>query len=242
MPRRSLELLAPASPPLQELTPLIASVTPRPLFKLFTYPSPWWRTAGRTGADGFVPLQSGRTLTDLPVRQTYYWPQEDGSPATAGPAMLMASYDDGTNIGFWDGLRPRRGQAWQRGREVAQPEDAFAGEGAGAAASGEWGRYRASRRMVAEVARQLGTMHGLDYTPAVRHAAFRDWGDDPYGGGWNSWNIGVRSWEVKEQIVRPLGDRPLFICGEAYSDAQGWVEGALQTADMMLEHFGLSYS
>lgn len=29
------------------------------------------------------------------------------------------------------------------------------------------------------------------------------------------------------------------ICGEAYSDAQGWVEGALQTADLMLDRLGL---
>ena len=54
-----------------------------------------------------------------------------------------------------------------------------------------------------------------------------------------SWNIGVRSGDVKEKIVKPLANRRLFICGEAYSDAQGWVEGALQTADMMLEKFGL---
>ena len=44
---------------------------------------------------------------------------------------------------------------------------------------------------------------------------------------------------MKMKIVKPFADRPLFICGEAYSDAQGWVEGALQTADMMLEKFGL---
>jgi hypothetical protein len=42
--------------------------------------------------------------------------------------------------------------------------------------------------------------------------------------------------------VQPLedADLPLYICGEAYSDAQGWVEGALQTADLMLAKFGLS--
>jgi monoamine oxidase len=91
--------------------------------------------------------------------------------------------------------------------------------------------------MVAEVARQLGVVHGLGYTPEVRNAAFRDWGDDPFGGGWNSWNIGVKSWVVKQQIVQPLAPRALYICGEAYSDAQGWVEGALQTADMMLAKF-----
>ncbi len=44
---------------------------------------------------------------------------------------------------------------------------------------------------------------------------------------------------MKQQIVQPFKDRALYICGEAYSDAQGWVEGALQTADMMLEKLGI---
>jgi len=78
-------------------------------------------------------------------------------------------------------------------------------------------------------------MHGLSHTPIVKNAAFRDWGEDPFGGGWNSWNIGVKSWEVKEQITQPIDDLPLYVCGEAYSDAQGWVEGALQTTDIMLK-------
>ena len=132
MPRRSLDLLAPASPPLRDIQALIASVTPRPLFKLFTtYSNPWWRAAGYSKADGsFVPVESGRTVTDLPVRQTYYWPNDDGTPATKGPAMLMASYDDGTNIGFWDGLRPQRRRAWQAGRTVAVPDEPFVGDSA----------------------------------------------------------------------------------------------------------------
>jgi monoamine oxidase len=150
----------------------------------------------------------------------------------------MASYDDGTNIGFWDGLRPQRRQAWKTGRAVAAPDEPFIGNYAQQPASA-WGQYQASRRMVAEVARQLAVIHGLTYTPDVRNAAFRDWGDDPFGGGWNSWNIGVKSWEVKQQIVKPLDQRALYICGEAYSDAQGWVEGALQTAEMMLAKFGI---
>ena len=93
--------------------------------------------------------------------------------------------------------------------------------------------------MVAEVARQLAVIHGLAYTPEVCNAAFRDWGDDPFGGGWNSWNIGVKSEDVKRQIVQPSAQRALYICGEAYSDAQGWVEGALQTAEMVLEKLGV---
>jgi monoamine oxidase len=242
MPRRSLDLLMPTSPSLQAIQDLIASVTPRPLFKLFTtYTTPWWRAAGYTAADGkFVAVEAGRTVTDLPVRQTYYWPQDNGKPVTDGPAMLMASYDDGTNIGFWDGIRPRRRQAWQAGREVAEPDDPFLNAASIQSSASAWHQYQAPRRMVAEVARQLAIIHGLPYTPEVCNAAFRDWGDDPFGGGWNSWNIGVKSWEVKQRIVKPLDQCSLYICGEAYSDAQGWVEGALQTVDLMLEKFGIA--
>jgi monoamine oxidase len=230
MPRRALDLLSARSPALQEIQELIASVTPRPLFKLFTtYNNPWWLAAG---------VQKGRTVTDLPVRQTYYWPTNQGLPAKEGPAMLMASYDDGQNIGFWDGLRPRRRQAWREGQEVAKPEHPFK-QASRPATKNPWFKYQASDEMVAEVNRQLGLIHALSYTPNVCNAAFRDWGDDPFGGGWNSWNIGVRSPDVKQKIIQPLGKLPLYICGEAYSDAQGWVEGALQTADMMLVKWGL---
>jgi monoamine oxidase len=245
MPRRALDLLMPKSPKLEEIKPLISTVTPRPLFKLFTtYGSPWWRIAGYTNTEGtFVAVQSGRSVTDLPVRQTYYWPKSDGTPAISGPSMLLASYDDGTNTGFWDGLRPQRSAAWKAGRSHATLADPFIGvddkgvkavNGSNKRLNQTWEQYQAPRRMVDEIGRQLTQMHNLDYSPVIRSAAFRDWGEDPYGGGWNSWNIGVKSWEVRDKIVHPIDNCPLYICGEAYSDAQGWVEGALQTADIML--------
>ena len=244
MPRRSLDLLAPKSPLLQgeRIQSLISSVTPRPLFKLFTtYTSPWWRAAGYTDAEGnFVPVESGRTVTDLPVRQTYYWPKDDGTPATEGPSMLMASYDDGTNVGFWDGLRPQRRQAWKKGLEIAEIINPFQGECSEEERKfNPWFQYQAPKPMVAEVARQLAKIHDLSYTPEVQNAAFRDWGDDPFGGGWNSWNIGLQSSEVIPKIVKPLEYCPLYICGEAYSNSQGWVEGALETADLVLEKFDI---
>lgn len=239
MPRRSLDLLAPDCPALQTIQPLVNSVTPRPLFKLFTtYSSPWWLSSGYTKPDGvFVPVQSGRSVTDLPVRQTYYWPKSDGSPATSGESMLLASYDDGNNIGFWDGLRPQRSQTWKLGLQHPKIDNPFIGVARNK--NPEWDKYEAPEPMVEEVARQLQLMHGLSHTPEVKTAAFRDWGEDPFGGGWNSWNIGVKSWEVRDKITNPIDNLPLYICGEAYSDAQGWVEGALQTADIMLSKIRL---
>ena len=42
------------------------------------------------------------------------------------------------------------------------------------------------------------------------------------------------------KIRKPVDNEEVYICGEAYSINQGWVEGALQTAELMLdEHFGL---
>jgi hypothetical protein len=210
----------------EHVSGLVRSVTPRPLFKLFTtYMEPWWLPAG---------VQAGRTTTDLPVRQTYYWPMDDGKPALSGRAMLMASYDDGLNIGFWDGFRPKHGLHWRGHDEKAAMAWFQSPHKDDDPDCKEWYDNQAPSAMVAEVQRQIAAIHGLKFVPKVEDASFKDWGDDPFGGGWNSWNIGVRSPEVKEQILKPA-DAPVYICGEAYSDAQGWVEGALQTADMMLE-------
>ncbi|HEX2204403.1 MAG TPA: hypothetical protein VHG91_13925, partial [Longimicrobium sp.] len=188
---------------------------------------PWWCPAG---------VKAGRTTTDLPVRQTYYWPTDQGTPCTSGPAMLMASYDDGTNIGFWDGFRPKRGRGWRAEAEDAAPPARFENQDT---VDPEWEENAAPAAMVAEVQRQLAVVHGVSFTPEVRNAAFRDWGDDPFGGGWNSWNIGVQSDQVQKEIAQPDPQVPVYICGEAYSDAQGWVEGALQSTDRVLQKLGV---
>ncbi len=66
-----------------------------------------------------------------------------------------------------------------------------------------------------------------------------DWSRDPFGGAYHTWRVGERSWEVMPRIRKPLPG-PLFICGEAWSLDQGWINGALQTAERVLrDHFGL---
>lgn len=232
MPRRSLELLDQAGavlgPENREVHELIGSVTPIPLFKLaICYPSPWWESLPpvQPPKSKKVGISSGRSVTDLPIRQCYYW-QVD--PQTNCAVLLV--YDDGRDLDYWAGLRDRKAPSFQS----AVPVDE----------SSEWSKHPAPKRMVEEIHRQLLEMHGItDPTtvPPPYAGAYRDWGEDPYGGGANFWHVGVRSYEVARAIMQPKPPVPVYICGESYSHGQGWVEGALETAEAMLEqHFGLT--
>jgi monoamine oxidase len=230
MPRRSLELIAPTGPVLGPADPsiraMIESVTPIPLFKLcVAYPYPWWEIVGVT---------QGRSVTDLPIRQTYYW--ATGKPRDGDPddrkSVLLATYDDGNNVDFWNGYSdPNHHPPFQT------TEDHDTREHPG---SQEWDQYRPTAPMVAEADRQLREIHGVRVGPKPYAAAYIDWGVDPYGGGVNFWNIHARSWEVIPRMINPVHGLPVYICGEAYSNGQGWVEGALETAELVLQgHFGL---
>jgi monoamine oxidase len=77
--------------------------------------------------------------------------------------------------------------------------------------------------------------------PKPYAASYRDWEEDPFGGGANFWDLRVDSYDVSEKMLNPVKGVPVYVCGEAYSHDQGWVEGALATADDVLQgHFGLS--
>jgi monoamine oxidase len=231
MPRRSLELLdrtgAVLGPENTDVHELIGSVTPIPLFKLaICYPSPWWEKLPpvQPPKGKKVGLSSGRSVTDLPIRQCYYWAVD---PQTNDAVLLV--YDDGLDLDYWAGLRDSKAPSFQNAVAVDE--------------SSEWSKHRAPKRMVEEIHRQLLEMHGItdpSSVPAPYAAAYRDWGEDPYGGGANFWHVGVRSYDVAERIMQPKRRVPVYICGESYSHGQGWVEGALETAETMLEkHFGL---
>jgi monoamine oxidase len=94
---------------------------------------------------------------------------------------------------------------------------------------------------IEEVRRQLSVLHGVPVPPPYdpRASMMANWGADPFGGAYHTWNVGARSWEVMPRIRKPL-PQPLFVCGEAWSNDQGWINGALQTTERMLaDHFSL---
>jgi len=231
LPKRPLELLLCESPVLKSapgFSSLLNSVESVPLFKLFLlYPKAWWRETGVCG---------GRSLTDLPLRQVWYW--EPCSTSCDSRAMIMA-YNDSSNVAFWGGLRPV-------GSEPPVlpggcPDAPSRGEGK-ERLSQNWAMHRASKPMLDEAHRQLLAVHGLDSgdgVPDPLEGAFMDWSDDPYGGAVHLWNQGWRSWDAVEKMISPIEKFPCYICGEAYSTNQTWVEGALETADKVLRKFDI---
>jgi hypothetical protein len=239
MPRRSLELLeqrgAVLDPSHKRVHELIASVTPIPLFKMaICYPYPWWQTIAPvavpgTGGPQMMQITQGQSVTDLPLRQCYYWAVDQ---ATQNAVVLI--YDDGQDLDFWATLRDPKASA---------PFEGNAPKHANPLGFSPWKDFPAPSAMVNEAHRQLVRMHGVEDRsdiPAPYAAAYRDWGEDPYGGGANFWHLHVRSDEVGAAIIQPRPPVRAYICGEAYSHGQGWVEGALETTDLVLQQgFGV---
>ena len=182
-------------------------MTATPASKLFqAYDRAWWR------ADGFAGM---RTVSDLPLSKTYYFDFERDRPSADGPALLLASYADG----------PSR-EAWVSLAEASTAEDDAPYD-----AVERWASYPASPQQLAAAAEQLVATHPTLKVPRPVRAAFVDWPE----GAWHTWSAGVRSDEVMRRLVQPDPDTPIWVCSEAFSASQGWVEGALESADRVLD-------
>jgi monoamine oxidase len=198
-----------------------------PMFKLFLlYENEWW--------NGSVSPKhvTGRIFTDLPLRQIYYFspswmkthgflkPGESKQGQRDSLALVMASYSDEHNVAFWEPLltgpdhpylvrSPRLSdEAWNEVLKI--PSSLFA-----------------KKRMVDKAHRLLTEIHGTG-VPAPLFGIFRNW-----DAGWHTWKVGARPWEITKERIQPLPN--LFLCGEAYSNEQGWIEGALKSSELVLQ-------
>lgn len=174
-------------------------------------------TYGDAWWDAAAPGEIAARYTDLPMQQCYRWGAQH-----EGEGLLMAAYADDVSISFWASL--------------AQSGNTFES----AAGSDEDARALAAPTSLVQAAeRQLGEMHGATL-PAARGALFFDWGSEPFGAAWHGWAPHFKSWDIRPLLRRPNPRLDLFICGEAYSQRNGWVEGALNSAELVLEQLGLT--
>ena len=244
MPRRSLELLDQFNfffdaDTQHERQANIASVIMEPSFKLLMgFETPWWKQP---------PLEAtaGESITDLPMRQCYYF----GTDPNDSHSLFLAAYNDMQTVPFWSVLEPTpatpthppRHQVHRRAHErltfAHHPKfTPRATALASAAALAALGDVQAPAVMVHEAIAQLREMHGPQQViPDPYVTYFKNWTEDPYGGGYHAWKAGVDVQKVMQYMRQPDPAESIHICGEAYSDQQGWVEGALCEAEKMLQ-------
>lgn len=156
--------------------------------------------------DGFA---GHRMTTDLPLRKSFYL---DSIEATdePGPALLLAGYGDGTDLDVW--------------RTLDAVAEAFGDP-----------THAAPEAFLREAEGYLGQMHGMKSLPKPLGSAVRYWGADPRMAGWHYWAAGSDSTEVKERISQPDAALPVYVCGEAWSTAKAWIEGALESAEAVVD-------
>ncbi|HYU35098.1 MAG TPA: FAD-dependent oxidoreductase [Thermoanaerobaculia bacterium] len=230
MPRRSLELLDQESfffdvNRASTVQDDIDSVIIEPSFKLLLgFEMPWWKI--------LLGLESGESITDLPMRQCYYF----GIDPENSHSLLLSSYNDMRTVPYWSVLENSG-----PGRHVRR----FQPRGTRLVPAETWETFplpQAPADMVDHVMDQLAQVHGISDLPQPYTAFYKDWSEDPYGGGYHAWKAHYKVWEVMPRMRKLRPEDDVYICGEAYSEQQGWVEGALNVAELMLqEHFDMTW-
>lgn len=224
MPRRSLELIDQdcfffKNETLQEQ---MESVIMEPSFKIIMgFEEPWW-------TDEFGAT-SGHSVTDLPIRQCYYF----GTDPINSHSLMLASYNDMRTVTFWKALEDNHPDRYElKGTRLVPLQEMMQ------AIQPLRIPLLASKVMVREVMHQVRELHGKDIkVPRPYVAWYKDWSDDPFGGGYHAWKAAYSVKEAMEYMRHPDAQEDIYICGEAYSDQQGWVEGAFCVAEKMLQEY-----
>ncbi|AOT08307.1 flavin monoamine oxidase family protein [Pseudoalteromonas luteoviolacea] len=213
----------------------LESVIEQPSFKAaMFFDTPWWE-------DNSLPFKPkvntytqtyGPTITDLPIRQVYYFGNNAPVKSTKPVYGILASYDDMRFTNFWRELE------WSIDEQhtVAPSTDTQPLVGA----------KKATNAMQRMLRLQLARLHyGNEHVdpkviPKPLETTFMDWGHNPFGAGYHAWASHYNICKVMQDIRTPEllagmdKSANVFIIGSAFSNDQAWIEGAFCTAESVL--------
>eukprot|EP00357_Protocruzia_adherens_P003315 CAMPEP_0115029120 /NCGR_PEP_ID=MMETSP0216-20121206/36781_1 /TAXON_ID=223996 /ORGANISM="Protocruzia adherens, Strain Boccale" /LENGTH=305 /DNA_ID=CAMNT_0002405583 /DNA_START=139 /DNA_END=1052 /DNA_ORIENTATION=+ len=205
------------------------SVIEQPSVKIgMFFTTPWWKESKyppRLEHGGVGP-----TITDLPLRQVYYFgnnaTSEDNDTAIYG---LQAAYNDMRNTYFWKEMTL---DLFEKQTSQGNEDDDILK-----------GPVPVPKSLEKMVLKQLSEIHfgNDDFShniPPPLETVIANWGLKPFGAGYHHWSAHYNVCEVMQNIRFPAkvagGSDSVFIVGSAYSNDQGWVEGAFCTAESIL--------
>lgn len=186
---------------------LVNSVIPVPLLKCFFIDeNPWW--------DESTPPQTRASST--PAREIHYYSKTEGGRRRG---MVMV-YGDAPSMHYW--------MPYVRQKEHLRAE------------------LNGNPRLIEEFLRYFrSNPDSLDpkemetEVKLISCFGIRDWSREPFEAGCHVWKAGARSKGAIDDLTAfsldgasPSKDlsKNIHICGEAYSDFQGFIEGGLRTA------------
>jgi hypothetical protein len=243
MPKRPLEEISwNGKPPQRKLKEALNAVTCLPLLKcFFVIERPWW--------EDNRPLN--RNAADLPTRELLYVKSND---RTKGLIMI---YTDRPAITFWsDYLRTKESNQNQPDQEPTEDPQLESQE-----IAKTWflnlrkeplhpGAPQENRIIVKESGYPRLWQRFVQFARDYEHHDFtqdrllacgmRDWGKSPFGAAAHGWLPGVMSWKHIEfleafSLNQDASEiKNIHICGEAFSDYQGFIEGSLRSAKRVL--------
>lgn len=185
----------------------------------------WWLTNKN------INILNGPNFTDLPMGSLYtfsQYPSDDQNDKEyIGPAAIT-QYTDYIRGNFWMEL--------QNIGEIYKPKGSFVN-------LNPPNTQPCSVNVVNEMMKQIKLVFGLDESDEVPEpvlSTYRVWGQGDFGYGYHQYKMNVDDLnDVYFQIYNPAEN--VYVCNEAWSPEQGWVEGALIMSDFMLIlGFGLS--
>ncbi|MFK8184542.1 MAG: flavin monoamine oxidase family protein [Phormidesmis sp.] len=224
----------------QQLWDCIHSAIGMKLMKINLYfDKPWWEN-GQTGRPS---VQFGPNFSNLPINAVYPFyslpnhqrllgyttdqlsTEQVSDPTIRDAAAALTIYCDFDNTNFWQGLQnigPMFTSELQMQQKKKQTQTIYA----------------ASLAVVEEARKQLAALFDTTWVPEPVLTSYRLWGgEDDFEYAYHQWGLNVVDSAVRKYLSAPLRD--LYICNEAFSDMQGWVNGSLRSADLALNHFGL---
>jgi monoamine oxidase len=159
----------------------------------------------------------GYGITTLPLRQVYYW---TGTDSRREKGLLMASYTDAASSEFWDDASVLPVRPGTRGSSIKV-----------------FSRARIDGWLVSQVQKLLREIHPeVSHIPEPTHAAVIQWDADAFSGAaWHAWRPQVNASKKMRAIRHPMNR--IHIVGEAWSDSQGWIEGALSSSEHILTDY-----
>ena len=172
----------------------------------------WWENENR----------ANRYATRIPTRELHYW---RGNTKDSTQGLIMA-YTDNPASAFWANYVPAGPQIdAHRTLEKELPP-------------------ALRDRLLRKITQYLGETDRPEISPDdLIWYGIRDWGRDPYGGANHAWRTQCLYWVVMRRLadipvaVDPATKRSLssiHVCGEAYSDYHGFMEGSLRSAALVL--------